>query len=914
MVNPDIIKAALSDAETAFRNALASGSQAPLQVAIARRVWELMKSTVTGTFGNKSGVTKTDISNYYKTQAYGQVAIDQQLKSVWATKQQQLGRARPSFADLTNVFGATGTQQTQLTPDFVGANNNAIIPWFSSRPVESASFVLLQPPQILKTFGQESPAMTMLFRLIHAQTTQTSPGGVSPAEALKALKMILPIISSFENSVGFFVPWSVQKIQSLQMTEDLRLVLAWAALIPIVGCIFKQTSAIYSDETLKLLFPGLSTMKPKEFDTMMGAINQAATNRHALGIIGVAADEVYTNSSISSSSLQHVLNSIKEINSSTAPINAKVDESTVAVWNALRAKQPKQSKVRSLDSFAAKRILNARPNRDHVSCQVLQELATVKMASWLGDCHGAFALGVPINKRWIYYPGHLVRTEDGLQVTDGVLGYWNRGSDPAYADEAFVVQVIFEAKINLGGRELGQSPRPDELLSMSQTIWAEGNEIANQMGVGYTKTFGQIQQEVLNAGVLLIQIVKLEPTQLKRDLSLFQGKTRLYLGGFPYTVQLAVDKKVMAIMPQKERATSLEKEAAALNIPIETLGVDIDSKQLSSVVDEMILFKGGRGFRVDGTNILDSGLKRFVFRGVNHLFAYYRGSQYDHAFADIGNTGANTVRVVLTNGKRQPDWGQAKNTPEEISHVLSLCRQSNLITVFDVQDTTGYPREKGAKADSATLAEAVDYWITIRNPLKFQECFTIINIGNEPYQSGDTNWTTATIDAIQRLRRNGFEHLIMVDAPWYGQDKSTSKLQDDKSIMRDHAEEVFRGDPHQNTIFSVHMYEMFGNRDVVTDYLESYKDKNLCINVGEFSYNGPNSTRKADHETILATAESDGIGWLAWGWSGNGPNDKFLDLCENFDPSKLVAGWGDRIVSGNIGLKKSYWSVPASLF
>ena len=90
--------------------------------------------------------------------------------------------------------------------------------------------------------------------------------------------------------------------------------------------------------------------------------------------------------------------------------------------------------------------------------------------------------------------------------------------------------------------------------------------------------------------------------------------------------------------------------------------------------------------------------------------------------------------------------------------------------------------------------------------------------------------------------------------------------------------EVFHGDPHQITIFSVHMYEMFGDGDVIIDYLESYKHKNPGIIVGEFSYNGTNSKGKVDHEVISATAESDGIGWLSWGWSGNGQNDKFSRL------------------------------------
>lgn len=78
----------------------------------------------------------------------------------------------------------------------------------------------------------------------------------------------------------------------------------------------------------------------------------------------------------------------------------------------------------------------------------------------------------------------------------------------------------------------------------------------------------------------------------------------------------------------------------------------------------------------------------------------------------------------------------------------------------------------------------------------------IINIGNEP--SGNNNasgWINATKNAIAEMRNTGFQHMLMVDAPNWGQDW--------EFIMRDNAASVFNSDPLKNIVFSIHMYGVF---------------------------------------------------------------------------------------------------------
>jgi mannan endo-1,4-beta-mannosidase len=288
------------------------------------------------------------------------------------------------------------------------------------------------------------------------------------------------------------------------------------------------------------------------------------------------------------------------------------------------------------------------------------------------------------------------------------------------------------------------------------------------------------------------------------------------------------------------------------------------------------------GFTVSGSRILDANGNAFVMRGVNHAHTWYPDKL--SSLADIKALGANTVRVVLATGDR---W--AKNDVADVTNVISQCKANRLICVLEAHDTTGY----GEDAAATTLARAADYWISIKSALAGQERYVILNIGNEPY--GNTNaaaWVADTKNAITRLRAAGFEHSIMVDAPNWGQDWSFT--------MRDNAASVFATDPQRNTIFSIHMYGVFDTAAEITDYLGRFITAGLPIVVGEFGFN--HSDGNPDEDTILATAQARGIGYLGWSWSGNGGGVEYLDMVTGFNASALTS-WGQRIFNGANGIK-----------
>ncbi|MEV0575849.1 cellulase family glycosylhydrolase [Streptomyces sp. NPDC050392] len=289
------------------------------------------------------------------------------------------------------------------------------------------------------------------------------------------------------------------------------------------------------------------------------------------------------------------------------------------------------------------------------------------------------------------------------------------------------------------------------------------------------------------------------------------------------------------------------------------------------------------GLHISDGRLLEGNGNDFVMRGVNHAHTWYPGET--QSLADIKATGANTVRVVLSDGFR---W--SRNSPDDVAAVIAQCKANRLICVLEVHDTTGY----GEDAAAGTLDHAADYWISLKDVLAGQEDYVVINIGNEPWGNTDpAGWTAPTTAAIQKLRAAGFAHTIMVDAPNWGQDW--------QGVMRDNAQAVYDADATGNLIFSIHMYSVYNTAQKVTDYLNAFVDAGLPLVIGEFG--GPaDQYGDPDEDTMMATAEQLKLGYIAWSWSGN--TDPILDLTIGFDPTRL-SSWGERIFHGADGIAQT---------
>ncbi|MDX3565951.1 glycoside hydrolase family 5 protein, partial [Streptomyces scabiei] len=289
------------------------------------------------------------------------------------------------------------------------------------------------------------------------------------------------------------------------------------------------------------------------------------------------------------------------------------------------------------------------------------------------------------------------------------------------------------------------------------------------------------------------------------------------------------------------------------------------------------------GLHISDGRLVEGNGNDFVMRGVNHAHTWYPGET--QSLADIKALGANTVRVVLSDGHR---W--TKNSAADVANVVAQCKANRLICVLEVHDTTGY----GEEAAAGTLDHAADYWISLKDVLAGEEDYVVVNIGNEPWGNTDpAGWTAPTKAAVRKLRAAGLEHTIMVDAPNWGQDW--------QGVMRADARSVYEADTTGNLVFSIHMYSVFDTAAEINDYLNAFVDARLPLLIGEFG--GPaDQWGDPDEDTMMAAAERLDLGYLAWSWSGN--TDPVLDLSIGFDPNRLSA-WGERIFNGADGIART---------
>lgn len=291
-------------------------------------------------------------------------------------------------------------------------------------------------------------------------------------------------------------------------------------------------------------------------------------------------------------------------------------------------------------------------------------------------------------------------------------------------------------------------------------------------------------------------------------------------------------------------------------------------------------------------------------RGISYPYTWFAHEEEvpEESLEAIADTGANTVRFVLSNGEHG-EWGEDPDSAEEVEEIIEICKENDLIAILEIHDCTGYGDEDGYDNDAAHISTAVDYWIDIQDVLKGEEENVIINIANEPFGNGvdPQDYIDDHIEAIQDLRDEGFEHSLIVDGANWGQDWD--------DVMLENAPEIFEADPEENVIFSIHMYEVYGSSSDVDRYLDEFAEHNLPLIIGEF---GPeHNGQDVDEDRIMERAEQDGLGYIGWSWTANSAETEQLDMANDWLGEDLT-DWGERIIQGENGIEET--SEPATVY
>lgn len=313
----------------------------------------------------------------------------------------------------------------------------------------------------------------------------------------------------------------------------------------------------------------------------------------------------------------------------------------------------------------------------------------------------------------------------------------------------------------------------------------------------------------------------------------------------------------------------------------------------------------GVGFHTEGGRLLDVNGNEFLMRGVNYPYAWYKDSQNtQQMFQDIAAAGANAVRVVMATGEQ---W--TRTSGAEVANIITWAKANKLVAMLEVHDATGYGDNTAPHPD-----HVLEYWLSndVLTALEGQEAYVLINIANEAFgNDASDQWQSFHEMAVANLRAGGIKHTLVVDAPFWGQDWTNCMRDGQTDPQRTElrfscdAAAVYQADPDRNTMFSTHMYDVYGTSDVVRAYFDRFLSKGLPFVIGEFAADhGVGADKNVDEASIMALSAQHGIGYLGWSWSGNSAGLESLDMTNAFNPSSLTT-WGDRLINGEDGLEQT---------
>lgn len=294
------------------------------------------------------------------------------------------------------------------------------------------------------------------------------------------------------------------------------------------------------------------------------------------------------------------------------------------------------------------------------------------------------------------------------------------------------------------------------------------------------------------------------------------------------------------------------------------------------------------GFHTSGTTLYDAKGNPFIMRGINHAYSWYPGYE-DTAIPAIARTGANCVRLVITDGQQYN-----KTSLSEIQKLIQLCKDNKLIAIVEVHDATG-------SDNIQDLQKAADFWIEMKSALIGNEANVILNIANEWGGAWDSaNWAAGYQQVIPKLRNAGIKNTLMVDCAGWGQYPQS---------IAEAGQSVVQADSQHNTMFSIHMYEYAGAYGAVQSNIDSALNVGVPLCIGEFGIkhtNGP-----VDYKTIMSYSQSKGVGYLGWSWKGNGDTWAYLDIAQDWGGSQL-SEQGKAIIYDQNGIKNT--SKSCSIF
>ncbi|MBR8534055.1 cellulase family glycosylhydrolase [Carboxylicivirga sediminis] len=298
------------------------------------------------------------------------------------------------------------------------------------------------------------------------------------------------------------------------------------------------------------------------------------------------------------------------------------------------------------------------------------------------------------------------------------------------------------------------------------------------------------------------------------------------------------------------------------------------------------------GFTTTAGRLLDANGQPFIIRGVNVPHAWFEEPSYE-ALRAIAAHDVNCVRIV---------W-EATLPPAKLERIIQRCVNLKMIPMLELHDATG-------DTSAMKLLSLARYFTSAEmlQMLKKYERYVLVNIANEWGDHSVTGifWSEAYQKCVSLMREAGYTSTIVIDAPGWGQNIQP---------IIDYGQQLVEFDSQHNLLFSIHMYGSWNDENVIERKLNEVSAADLPLVVGEFGYcfnSGDNNLGcKVNHREIMQCCEDLDMGYLAWSWTGNNAENRWLDLVEYTD-WKTLTWWGKEVFYSPHGISNT--AVKASVF
>ena len=437
-----------------------------------------------------------------------------------------------------------------------------------------------------RMLSEDRPDLAMALRLASQLPNDIETFVLAEKERpgwMTAVSVAISFIPIVGNAVAAFEAWRGTDIFGNELSDAERAIIGASVLLPAAARLVKAGKSLYTAERLARLYG-----EDARWAATLGRAERLSADAASLNRLREAEQAAAKGAKVAKTAAERLQDVFKQLgmnNAGQAVLPLTIDAKLVRAFEEVVAKHPK---LVGLDALAVQRIVAKGALVDHVKGQLLEELLEEHITRLLREPLGRHALGLAHVKGTLYFiPGHLIRDEFGLQLTDGIV--------VRYVKDRLQAVAVFEAKSGASAakglvsksRALSEATQA-ERRAFAQDALSELQERARLAGQTPPKT---------TVDDLIKQITNSEyGGQFRSDIERL-SETKVWINGREVPVEIQsgpVSTKWFGVVPSDVNGASLvqslrnQAKDPARIINVEILGMDVTSSELAKAADFLI--------------------------------------------------------------------------------------------------------------------------------------------------------------------------------------------------------------------------------------------------------------------------------------------------------------------------------------